>query len=122
MQDDRLLGTTTRADSERPPSTPKRGKASRIDAKVLELAKAAWSSEDLGHFDTRDIIGQLLEVIERQDYEMDCLGQLLYDAERRDVDGGHDKPSPAAQPSNARSSSIARTIEGHYLPTDGPQR
>jgi hypothetical protein len=94
MQDDRLLGTTTRADSERPPSTPKRGKASRIDAKVLELAKAAWSSEDLGHFDTRDIIGQLLEVIERQDYELDCLGQLLYDAERRDVDGGQNKPSP----------------------------
>jgi hypothetical protein len=59
-----------------------RGKASRIDAKVLELARAAWSSEDLGHFDTRDIIGQLLEVIQRQDYEMDCLGQLLYDAEQ----------------------------------------
>jgi hypothetical protein len=64
-------------------SAPLRGKDAEIDRGVLSTARLARHCDDLSHFDTRAIIGDLLSIIERQNYEMDTLGQILYDVERQ---------------------------------------
>jgi hypothetical protein len=115
-----LLGTAVPGAQERPPSTPTDdGRPLFWQHAISECNEAHAALDRLGAPKTR----MVRRVRGEGDQEITLgLRDRIMSIPRRDVDGGQDKPSPAAPPSNAMSSSIARTIGGDYLPHDAPNK
>jgi hypothetical protein len=114
LPDDSSLGTAVPGAQERPPSTPNNdGRPLFWQHAISECNEAHAALDRLGAPKTR-----LVRRVRGEGDQEITLGLMdrIMSVCRRDVDGGQDKQQQAAPPSNAMTSSIARTIEGDYLP------